>query len=162
MMLHSRFWVAAACLAVAGCGSADGLPDVVPVRGTVTLDGEPLPSGDVLYLPTDPAGRQARGSIDERGRFRLSTLRPNDGALPGEYRIVVLAPAEESAEDAAARRANENAGRRRRTFGAEEGPASLAPLRYTKPETSGLTDVVDDDHSGSISLELTSEALESP
>ena len=146
----------------AGCGPADGLSGIVPVRGKVTLDGEPLASGEIRYMPTAPEGRQARGSIESGGRFELSTLRPGDGALPGEYRIVVLAPADESTEDAAARRSNENAGRRRRTFAAEGGAPSLVPLRYTNPESSGLTDTVGDGSRESVVLELSSEADEAP
>lgn len=152
-----RLLLAVSWFVAVGC-APEGLPDVVPIRGVVTLDGQPLPSGEVRYMPTDSAGRQARGRIDSRGRFELSTLRPDDGALPGEYKIVVLAPAEESTEDAAARRVAENAGPRRRTFSEEDGPPSLAPLRYTRPESSGLTDVVDENHSGSIELKLTSDS----
>lgn len=149
--------IAASLVAAGGCGQP-GLPGVVPISGRVTLDGEPLPSGEIRYLPKSPEGRMARGRLDDRGRFELTTLRQGDGALPGEYEIVILAPVEESAEDASARRAAENAGPRRRRYEQGDGPASLAPLRYTNPDTSGLRDTVSDSHDGYIEIELTSES----
>ena len=42
-------------------------------------------------LDTAGAGTNARGAIDENGRFQLATFKDNDGALPGKHRFMVKA-----------------------------------------------------------------------
>jgi hypothetical protein len=81
----SRFRFAALlCAAVClGCTQSD----TVPVTGVVTLDGQPAAQAEVLFNPK--TGRMASGVTDDQGRFALSTAKPNDGAMPGEY-IVTL------------------------------------------------------------------------
>src|SRR5262249_50056903 len=71
----------------AGCGGKKP----VKVEGTVTLDGEPLAGVTVSFRPKgDETGRSANGMTGSDGTFRLTTFMPNDGALPGEYTIVVI------------------------------------------------------------------------
>ena len=52
-MRYKMFWAAAlaAALAAASCSSENAL---VPITGSVTLDGTPLPEGDILFTPADP------------------------------------------------------------------------------------------------------------
>ena len=71
----------------AGCGAL-GKP--VKVSGVVTLDGKPLPGATVTYTPVNDSGRPASGRTDTDGSFRLTTFRSDDGALPGEYKVIVL------------------------------------------------------------------------
>lgn len=68
----------------------------VQVTGTVFLDNVPLECvrGSLVgFGPADAAGGRpaASGAIDEQGRFRLGTLEPGDGVLPGSYRVSVQA-----------------------------------------------------------------------
>jgi hypothetical protein len=67
----------------------------VAVQGIVRLDGQPLKSAAVQFVPED-SGRDATAMTDENGRFVLSTFEPRDGAVPGEYKVVVtpVAPAQ--------------------------------------------------------------------
>jgi len=127
-----------------GCGR-DGLPNMVAIRGTVSYQGKPLTEGTVLYLPQDPQGRQARGDVAADGTFTLTTLRNGDGAQQGSYRIVVIAykphPGEMTREQIEAA-----GGLIHREFS--------IPEKYTKAETSGLTDEVNRDHSGIKQLAL--------
>jgi hypothetical protein len=45
----------------------------------------------VWFIPADDLGRQgACGGTDARGRFQLGTLALRDGALPGEYKVLVV------------------------------------------------------------------------
>ncbi len=78
-------------LAAGGCG--ERLPEVVPVYGTVTWQGEPLTDGTVMLHPKhagDGAPRRpATGLLDEQGKYRVSTFRTGDGAMPGEYYVLV-------------------------------------------------------------------------
>lgn len=82
----------AAALAAAGCGSGSGM---VPVRGVVKLDGQPLAGVSVTFVAQDPGGRDAYGSTDPKGEFSLTTSQPSDGVLPGQYKVVILPTGEE-------------------------------------------------------------------
>lgn len=73
------------CSLLSGCGD-DGL---VQLQGTVMLDGQPLRNATVHFIAQDPEGRDALGSTDDEGVFRLSTFEPDDGALPGNYKVTV-------------------------------------------------------------------------
>jgi len=73
-------------LALVGCG---GKPGPVPVQGTVLLDGKPLEGATVSFVPEGGTGRSASGFTDKDGVFHLMTTNPNDGAVPGNYRVTV-------------------------------------------------------------------------
>lgn len=77
-----RRWLAVcgilSALVVVGCGQSD----TVKVTGTVTLNGQPAENVEVTFLPK--GGRPASGVTDSQGKFELSTLKPGDGAMPGE------------------------------------------------------------------------------
>jgi hypothetical protein len=142
-------WVALATtiVFVAGCGSSSEL-DMVPIRGEVTFNGQPLTVGSVIYMPVGATGRQATGKIQPDGSFQLTTREANDGALAGEYKIVVHA-VKAPWEEAPSREEMEKRGRRPVVM------TSLVPERYANPETSGLRDNVDSSHSGFAKFELT-------
>lgn len=85
------FALLAACT-FPGCGydpeaGEEAAPDyekVVPVTGTVTINGEPVPGVVVTFLP--PKWSAGYGETDARGRYTLRTAgRP--GALPGDYKV---------------------------------------------------------------------------
>ncbi|HEV3236362.1 MAG TPA: carboxypeptidase-like regulatory domain-containing protein [Gemmataceae bacterium] len=73
-------------LSATGC-SSKGKP--VKVAGVVTLDDQPLPEAFVQLVPLEGSGHVATGATDEQGRFELTTYNSRDGALPGEYKVVV-------------------------------------------------------------------------
>jgi hypothetical protein len=117
-----------------GCGGKT--PSIVPVRGKVLLNGQPLTTGRVLTQPS--AGRGANGIIKSDGTFELSTLGDRDGASPGTHKVAVVAYQSVGA-------------------GPEAGPGNLlVPERYTNPESSGLTIEVTADGENAPVLELTS------
>jgi hypothetical protein len=69
---------------------ATGCSKTAAVKGRVTLDGQPVSGATVLFVPAAPdRGRPASAQTDDDGNFRLMTYRSEDGAVPGEYRIVV-------------------------------------------------------------------------
>jgi hypothetical protein len=72
-------------LSSAGCGNRS----VSKVEGVVTLDGAPLSGATVSFMPVGE-GRPASGLTDRDGNFRLSTFRTDDGALAGDYRVIVV------------------------------------------------------------------------
>lgn len=76
--------VAVVPLALTGC-SGDGR---VAVSGSVTVDGEPLPSGSISFRPVDPRQANTSGAAILDGRFRI----PSDkGLFPGEYEVRISA-----------------------------------------------------------------------
>jgi hypothetical protein len=76
----------ALAVGLAGCGGR-GKP--VKVEGVLTLDGKPFPGATVTFVQAEGNGRSANGLSEEDGSFLLTTFKPDDGALPGEYKITV-------------------------------------------------------------------------
>lgn len=63
-----------------------------PVTGHVTYeDGSPLAAGTVIGEATvDGKPVSVQGIVEPDGSFSLGTQRPGDGALPGNYRVIVM------------------------------------------------------------------------
>lgn len=76
---------------VSGCGPVAA----IPVSGTVKYSDGSIPQGEVVVVRFEPLGlgegkggnKAASGDITQDGSFQLSTLNPNDGAFPGEYKV---------------------------------------------------------------------------
>jgi hypothetical protein len=75
-------WLAlcGAALLLVGCGSG---PRTYKVVGTVTLDGEPLPDGDIQFLPQDRALSIDGGRVED-GEFEFQ-------AKPGTKKVSIRA-----------------------------------------------------------------------
>jgi len=81
-----------------GCSHRGGA--TYPVTGTVKLsDGKPLAGGRILFQPTGEQTNSARGIIAQDGSFQLTTFEPNDGAVPGEHKVVITPAVPEEALD---------------------------------------------------------------
>jgi hypothetical protein len=80
--------VGSALVSVTGCGDDDGLGKRYPVSGKVTYNGQPVPKAKLSFVPVAGDGRGAYGDV-ENGAFTLTTLSPNDGALPGDYKVTL-------------------------------------------------------------------------
>jgi hypothetical protein len=119
---------------LAGCGPKG--PTIIPVTGTVTLDGAPVAGASVMFKPIgEGAGNPAMGETDSQGKFRLTTQldKPRDGALEGEHAVTVNGV---------------------RTVGATANPDGTSgdvsqvkeewfvPRKYANPDTSGLRQTV--------------------
>ncbi len=80
-------------LSLIGCSKS--APNTYQVYGKVVLeDGTPIQIGTVEFRLKDLLKRYnerivARGKIEQDGTFRLSTFEPNDGAVPGDYEVIV-------------------------------------------------------------------------
>lgn len=71
-----------------GCGGIKDAPQLAPVDGTVTWQGNPLSDASIAFTPD--SGPIAIGKTDSDGHFVLSTQgRP--GAAIGEHRVTVQA-----------------------------------------------------------------------
>jgi hypothetical protein len=76
-----------AVLCCGGCG-ADNPLGRLAISGSVTLDGEPLPSGTIAFAPQDPAGVSSGGMISE-GAYAIVAER---GLPPGTYDVRIFSP----------------------------------------------------------------------
>ena len=103
-----------------GCGSG-----LVPVEGQVVWkDGKPaveLKDSMIIFdLPEKKTG--ARGSVKADGTFTLATARPEDGVLPGDYKVLIMEAARPSSAGAESTEPGKN----------------LLDLRYSNPATTDL------------------------
>jgi len=87
------FGVMVVCLLIvleSGCGRSASKPRPVAAEGMLTWeDGKPVDLATIVFLSDDPAGKQASGLTGKDGSFRLTTYNQNDGAVPGDYKIIV-------------------------------------------------------------------------
>ena len=111
-----------ACLV--GCGKAG--PKIVPVSGTVSLDGAPLTEGVVGFVSA--SGYVSSASITPDGHFKLAS-QYGPGIPLGAYRVTVLPsnplPTELSMQSK------------------QSNPPSKIPPKYQYPDRSGLDANVD-------------------
>ncbi|MEO0530086.1 MAG: hypothetical protein AAF266_05840 [Planctomycetota bacterium] len=125
-----------AVLLLSGCSQS---PFDADATGTITLDGNPVPPGVVIFAAEKPGAGASKGNIED-GRYVIIT-RHERGLDPGKYRVAV------------------------RVFDKGTPPApgerqmaKLAPLvpeKYLDPKTSGLEYEVKPG-SNEINIELTS------
>lgn len=107
-----------------GCGTG-----VYPVEGKVVwADGSPATelAGSQVAFEQPVANTTARGTINPDGSFRLTTNTPDDGAVPGEHKVLVIEVGRKSLAG---------------PDGTNIAPGALDPKFYTF-ETSGLSATV--------------------
>ena len=107
--------VAVVFTGVIGC---DGRPKRVAISGQVLIDGEPLKTGVIQFMPTGT--RPSYGKIED-GNFTMTCYEDNDGVIPGTHKV---------------------------TINGSEIVSSTkiqwyAPKKYSDPNTSGLTVEID-------------------
>ena len=73
-------------LLLSGCGGAPYR--TVPVKGTVTYQGQPVTSGTITFVPEKP-GPAASATIRADGTYALATD-GIPGAVPGRYTIMII------------------------------------------------------------------------
>ena len=108
--------VIAALFVLSGCS-----PNAASVTGTVTLDGQPLKTGDVSFHPAGANGAVAYGKIDPDGKYVISTG-DETGLAPGQYAVTVVATEAVPLP----------------TGNVEVIPKVLTPLKYNTPETTDI------------------------
>lgn len=153
---------------LAGCGGGEDLnrfkEGLVPVSGTVTLDGKPLEGAGVVFIPAsaarvgakgDVGSRMAMGETDAQGKYSLispphgAQAVPSEypGCLPGEYVIAL--------------------DRRRMPDGSIPDPTKdeptamqaeqTIPAKYVNPMSSGLKATVGAGGGSDFNFDLTSK-----
>ena len=71
-------------LLVSGCGEGNTLGRH-PISGTVTLDGAPLPQGNIAFQPTS-GGATSSGATITAGKYSMDAAK---GLPSGTYRVVI-------------------------------------------------------------------------
>jgi hypothetical protein len=102
---------------LSGCGGDAGELPTVRVSGTLSVDGKPVSTGTVHFVPAN--GRPATGIVQD-GKFTLSTYKEGDGVAPGKNRISVEVVQEVPTKDG------------------DTTAKSLIPAKFTNPDESGL------------------------
>lgn len=90
-----RMWFLVATIAalfsvLSGCGA--GGPELIPVSGTVRMDGKPLADAQVRFIPEVQGSEPARPTIGRTkadGTFVLEYSTERQGVLPGKYRVLI-------------------------------------------------------------------------
>ena len=91
-LLH-KSWILLIAVTI-GCSDSESYsPELANVTGTVSLDGKPLPSAVITFIPKDdPTEKFApiSGAItDASGKFTLKFKNGDEGALPGTHSIKI-------------------------------------------------------------------------
>jgi len=97
-MIENRCWLIAFALLAAAGGCSKSPFELVPVSGIVKYADGTIPDGAVRVVRFEPIAdaegnvspRAAAGFLEPDGTFQLSTLRSRDGAIPGDYKPVLL------------------------------------------------------------------------
>ena len=121
-----------------GCGkrAVDGRPTPVPTSGVVLYNNEPCADAKIVFAPQDHQ-YSAIAQTDSNGKFRLQTFDPGDGAVAGNFKVVVAKFEAVDLPDGGFRE------------------TSFIPEKYADPQTSGLTAVVPEKGTSDITLNLT-------
>jgi len=141
---------------VVGCSTDNsGLARRYSVSGTVKYKGEPVKQGSIVFEPTSglAAGRHAQGTI-ENGAYSLSTSgEGTDGALPGDYKVVIIATSVDMRD--LAKKTGGLVHQGDADFGKIVKEAKdLVPKKYTRSDTSGLTAKVEERNGQVINFDL--------
>lgn len=81
-----------------GCSSnLPATPETVPVTGSVSFQGKPLPGASVIFMNTDATSPQTgtlNSITDDSGKFELNSYfgarTVKNGAVPGTYKVTIL------------------------------------------------------------------------
>ena len=91
MTIRGRIGWTLALVAFVGCSSRpEGQPEIAPVSGTVTMDGQPLRSVAVVF--ESERGVLSFGTTDASGRYELFYIRSDKGAGLGKNVVRMKTP----------------------------------------------------------------------
>jgi len=132
-----------------GCGGGGGsLPpgETGKVKGKVTYNGAPVPTGWSIVFMHDETSQTGTGTIGANGSFMLR-MQGGSKILAGDYQVCLTPPlAGDSDDDAAAAMEKAMAG--------EEEAGSVIPVKFQAYDTSELTfDVKAGDNDANFDLE---------
>lgn len=124
-----------------GCGGAD---KPVPVKGVVMMNGQPISGAAVQFVVIGTGGRPASAETKEDGSYQMTTNTPGDGALPGEYRVLISwepppPPVFRSGEEGPSRQDMQRALDQHQAKLKKAGKGVTVPAIYSDPGKTPLT-----------------------
>ena len=147
--LDKLLFVLATIAVLIGCSSNEH-PELRPVSGTVTYNGEPLDDAIVAFY-NENSSRLASGHTDADGKFFLTSYKQNDGAIPGDHTVMVTKAEMIDDEETPAPSMDE-------TLDAEPQKKSavrlLVPEKYTLVATTPLVISVSEDGPNEVTIKL--------
>lgn len=81
------FLLLATSIALNGCNNPAGVPPI-PVKGRVLINGQPAPNIEVIFTDAQDRSKSSTGMTGADGAYQLTTVKINDGARPGKYKVV--------------------------------------------------------------------------
>ncbi len=118
---------ASGLLVFSGCG--DGRPSLVPITGTVTLNGAPVEGAQLGFEPQGIEGysRPSMAITDAQGKFTVGTYDKADGIPAGSYKVSVFK--------------RDVVGKLPESYNSEDTAANIAPVTYkwTVPQKYSTT-----------------------
>jgi hypothetical protein len=135
-----RFLISIFCIGFLISGCEEGTPSLALVSGRVYYQNQPVPRGDIVFVPDADRGNNghlAQGTIQSGGAFTIQTD-GKPGAMPGWYRITII-----SVEEAGNYRSGATT------------PRTLVPQKYRDPQLSDLTYEVKAGRENTINFNLT-------
>ena len=138
--IYSTLFLISSLLVLSGCGNGF---TVHPVKGKVTLDGNPLEGAVVTFDPSGN-GKAAMGRTDASGTYTLVDMRPEaaEGAEVGSYTVTIhwIPPAAVDLSQATGNSTpyDAKAADKERQVTSKNAPKTKLPNDYSSSATSGL------------------------
>ena len=129
---------------ISGCPGSDEIGKTIPVTGKVTIDGRPLESGNVTFIPTkDNKTKAGVSGIVKGGEYTLvsgTSTANRSGAPPGWYKVTIsTTPSGMTAPPAGAGKVEPGKGDKLNQPGLEnQGKAAPIAEKYTDPTKTPL------------------------
>jgi hypothetical protein len=89
-MARIQWAVPLAILGLVGCGDAESSITLVPVKGTVTLNGKPMGNAQISFVP-DPGNKKSTAGGDTTGPEGnyMARFKGRSGLAPGKYKVTI-------------------------------------------------------------------------
>ena len=117
-----------------GCGETGS--GTVPVKGTLTIGGQPADNVQVTFSPTDATRPAASGNVTG-GKFELfSGSEGHAGAVPGKYKVVLAQMGGSTSRDASTSAMYGGGGGAGGSSSQPAMPKPSFPEKYLSPGTS--------------------------
>lgn len=152
MYLRNCSWFTLFIIAavLTGCGGGGDKwtkerPKPFPVSGKVAFKGQAVAGATVVFVP-DGHTQAATGQTDSSGAYQLQTYSPNDGAVPGKYKVTITKVEVTSTDTSQESRVDNTAVTEQKW---------LVPQKYGNSEASGLTADVTEGGKNNFDFELT-------
>ncbi len=141
-------WALLMCLCTLGCGKSGGKYETYKVTGKVMMNGAPVAGASVAFSPVAQGKPAALGQTDTQGIYILTTYDAGDGAVEGEYKVMITksAPSSQAPTTPTHDPTGKTSATPTHSGGGKGKPAStghLLPEKFSKAATTPITKKVE-------------------